>query len=343
MNKQLFSFFPLIFASLFLAGCAARTYTNPVCAINIPDPSVRKLASQYYVFGTTGNSHMSDGRIFSLFRSADLVHWAPLGGALVPPSEKYQEYWAPEITERDGKYYLYYAAGYPEREHFVIRVGLSDHPEGPYVDSGSVLQDCDTNRFTIDPYPFRDDDGHWYLFYACDFPFDSPGAHAGTGIAAGKLTDMTHLGGDRHIIVRSSHDWTLYETNRWMDAFQKRFAQWHTMEAPCVLKHGGKYYCFFSGANWQTSRYGVDYVVADHPLGPYTGSGDHARVLHGREGKVRGPGGATIVTGPDGKTQYMVYHAWNREMTERQLCIDRLEWTSEGPCVVPTVIPQPAP
>ena len=333
----------LLLAICFPAGCATHTYTNPVCARDVPDPSVKKLAGQYYVFGTTADKKLPDGRIFSLFRSADLVHWTPLGGALVPPSEKYQQYWAPEITERDGKYYLYYAAGYPESEHFVIRVGLSARPEGPYADSGSILQDCETNRFTIDPYPFRDDDGQWYLFYACDFPFESRAAHAGTGIAADRLVDMTRLGCDRHVIVRSSHDWTLYESNRWMNVFHQQFAQWHTMEAPCVVKHDGKYYCFFSGANWQTSRYGVDYVVADNPLGPYTGSGDHARVLRGIAGQVRGPGGATIVTGPDGKTQYMVYHAWNREMTERQLCIDRLEWSSEGPRVTPTTTPQPAP
>ena len=28
--------------------------------------------------------------------------------------------------------------------------------------------------------------------------------------------------------------------------------------------------------------------------------------------------------GPDGKTEYLVYHAWNAKMTERQLCIDKL-------------------
>ena len=116
---------------------------------------------------------------------------------------------------------------------------------------------------------------------------------------------------------------------------------WHTIEGPCAVKHDGKYYCFYSGANWQTPRYGEDYVVADSPLGPYSGAGDHARVLHGIPGQVFGPGGATITTGPDGKTQYIVYHAWNKQMTERQLCIDKLEWTPDGPSATPTTIPQP--
>jgi GH43 family beta-xylosidase len=107
-----------------------------------------------------------------------------------------------------------------------------------------------------------------------------------------------------------------------------------------VTKHDGKYYCFYSGANWQTPRYGVDYVMADKPLGPYTGAGDHARVLHGVPAQVIGPGGNALATGPDGKTQYIIYHAWNKAMTERQLCIDPLNWTPDGPRATATVTPQ---
>jgi hypothetical protein len=45
-------------------------------------------------------------------------------------------------------------------------------------------------------------------------------------------------------------------------------------------------------------------------------------IVRSSHGKVRGPGGA-IITGPDSKTQYMVCHTWNRELTECRLCIDR--------------------
>jgi beta-xylosidase len=333
---------------LQVAGCSstgghsqviAATYTNPVFAANMPDPSVKKFGDYYYAFGTTGDQRLPDGRIFTELRSKDLVHWEPLGGALIPPSgdTRYQ-YWAPEIAENKGKYYLYYAMGGLEPEHFVLRVAVSDKPQGPFTDSGVILKDVEGNRFTIDPYPFRDDDGQWYLFYAVDFPYESPGLHAGTGIVADRLVDMTRLAGERKVIVRAAHDWTLFESNRRMDVFNQTF-NWHTIEGPCVVKHDGKYYCFYSGANWQTPRYGVDYVVADKPLGPYTGAGDHARVLHGVPGQVIGPGGNAIATGPDGK-QYIVYHAWNKQMTERQLCIDRLEWTPDGPRVTATVTPQ---
>ena len=346
---------PPLFALLLLAsfepGCStpnnhsntARTYTNPVYAGDMPDPSVERIGSYYYAFGTTGNNRLLDGRIFTLLRSRNLVDWQPLGGALVPPSENVNyQYWAPSIAENQGKYYLYYAMGGVEPEHFVIRVGISDKPQGPYLDSGAILTDCESNRFTIDPFPFRDSDGRWYLFYACDFPYESPGLHAGTGIVVDRLINMTRLGCDRQVVVRPAYDWTLYESNRWMSVFDGTF-NWHTIEGPCVLKHNGKFYCFYSGSNWQTSRYGEDYVVADNPLGPYTGAGDRARALHGIPDKVRGPGGISIVTGPDRKSQFIVYHAWDQQMKKRQMCIDRLVWTSEGPRCTPTVMPQPLP
>ena len=160
-----------------LLGCSSakqhgrgvvRTYQNPVFAGDMPDPSVRKFGKYYYAFGTTGAGRMPDGRIFSMLRSENLVDWEELGGALVQPTNNHgYQYWAPEITEHRGKYYLYYAMGGVETERFALRVGTSSKPQGPYVDAGVVLSDCESNRFTIDPFPFRDDDGQWYLFYAC--------------------------------------------------------------------------------------------------------------------------------------------------------------------------------
>ena len=248
---------------LFAAG---RTYTNPVYAGSMPDPSVFRYKETYYAFGTTGNERLADGRIFTLLRSTNLVDWEKLGGALEPPSPSRRvQYWAPEITVDEGKFYLYYAMGGLEPESFQLRVGISSRPEGPFVDSGQTLMDCESNRFAIDPFPFRDEDGQWYFFYARNFTNCAPGEHPGTALMVDRLVEMTRLAGDCHVVARARYDWTLYEAKRHMDVYNATF-DWHTIEGPCVVKHDGKYYCFYSGANYQTTRYGVDYVVASKPM-----------------------------------------------------------------------------
>ena len=83
--------------------------------------------------------------------------------------------------------------------------------------------------------------------------------------------------------------------------------------------------------------------MADHILGPYREARGPA--------DAAAPGGARVlpvvaghVLGPDGRTEYLVYHAWNAAMTERQLCVDPLAWTAQGPrCLGPTYTPQPLP
>jgi len=343
---------PALVIVLLQTGCATAkpaakesaraTYTNPVIADDVPDPTVKKFGSHYYCFGTTGNRRAPDDRIFSTWRSDDLVHWEQLPGALTPPSSNTNYlYWAPEVTENKGIYYLYYAMGGVEPEHFGIRVALSDHPQGPYFDSGVVLKDCQTNRFTIDPFPFRDDDGQWYLFYARDFLNTDDGARAGTALVVDRMIDMTTLAGEPRTVLRARHDWQRFQAERPM--YGGTLWDWHTLEGPCVRKHEGRYYCFYSGGRWETESYGVDYAVADHPLGPYQDTSDSggARVLRSAPDHLLGPGHNSLVVGPDGETEYLAYHAWDPGRVARRMCLDRLLWTPEGPrCAGPTWIEQ---
>ncbi len=325
------------------AGGAKKTYTNPVFSGSMPDPGVLLHEGVYYAFGTTGKDRKPDGRIFTVLRSTDLVEWTEVGGALTPPNaDARYEYWAPEAAFHDGTFYLYYAMGGVVEEHFEVRVATSRSAEGPYTDTGTALVDCTKNHFTIDAHPFRDTDGQWYLFYARNYPNTEGGYKPGTGLAVDRLVGMTKLAGECRTVLRAKYDWTLYEAHRRMDVYDATF-DWHTIEGAYVRRHGGRYYCFYSGSNWQSSHYGVDYAVADHVMGPYTGQGREARVLHGRPGFMRGPGHHSVVTGPDGR-DWVVYHAWDEAMKVRQMCVDPLVWTAAGPrCDGPSTTARPAP
>ena len=328
-----------------VAWQSSPTYTNPVYAGSMPDPFVLQHQGTYYAFGTTGSDRKPNGRIFTVLQSTDLVDWQARGGALTPPTpDAAYQYWAPEVAYENGTFFLYYAMGGKEEEKFAVRVATSRAPDGPYTDNGAPLLDCERNRFTIDAHPFKDVDGQWYMFYARNFLDTDGGVLPGTALVVDRLVDMTRLAGRCRTVVRARHPWTLYEAKRRMNVYDRTFDEWHTIEGAFVRRHDGRYYCFYSGSNYQTASYGVDYVVADHVLGPYSGQGREARVLKGVPGKVRGPGHHSIALGPDGTSEYLVYHAWDAGMKVRQLCIDPLAWTPNGPrCVGPTTTPQPRP
>jgi arabinan endo-1,5-alpha-L-arabinosidase len=311
------------------------TYRNPVWGGYLADPFVLRHNGFYYAYGTgsdEGSGHQRDGRVFPVLRSEDLVNWTLLGGALEPIGNSLSViYWAPEVAERDGRFYMYYAADGR------LRVATSDRPEGPFRDVGVDL--FPNEPFTIDASPFRDPkDGQWYLFFAKDY-FDQ---RVGTGTAVVALgEDMVSVVGTPKTVVRASSDWQIYERNR--NWYNRVWDAWHTVEGPFVLEHAGKYYCLYSGGCWQGPDYGVSYAVADHPLGPYCDEWSHSGpiVLKGVDGKVLGPGHNSVVLGPDDKTQYVVYHAWDPQKTARRLCIDPLIWTADGPrCLGPSLGPQ---
>jgi GH43 family beta-xylosidase len=68
--------------------------------------------------------------------------------------------------------------------------------------------------------------------------------------------------------------------------------------------------------------------VADSVLGPYRDewNAEGPSVLKGIEGQILGPGHNSVVLGPDGKTPFMVYHAWDANRTARRMFIDPIRW-----------------
>jgi beta-xylosidase len=314
-------------------------YQNPVYPGYFADPFVLKAKDAYYAYGTGPIGE--DGRPFPILKSSDLVHWEPLGGALQPLTNPSAfNYWAPEVAEHNGRYYLFYSASTSQSdEHHRLRVALADHPAGPFTDADRIL--IPQLGFTIDASPFRDPQtGKWYLYFATDFEADHP---HGTGLAVVQLCDdLMGISTEPKPVIRAQADWQIYERNR--DYKGKVWTAWHCVEGPSVLFHEGKYYCLYSGGAWHGDNYGVGYAVADHPLGPFKDefAEQGPTVLKGIPNKVIGPGHNSTVPGPDDQTLFMVYHAWDPGHTARRMCIDPIRWTQTGPKVDgPSTEPRP--
>lgn len=311
--------------------------TNPVYPEYFADPFAWKHDGVYYAVGTGGSeaAGVEQERVFPMLRSVDMARWEYARNALVRPDPRLgHSFWAPEVAVWHDRFYLYYSVGHEDKNH-QLRVAAADSPLGPYIDCGAALIDPATCPFAIDPDPFQDDDGQWYLFYARDFLDDDPRYRHGTAIVVDRLIDMTTLAGEERTVLRARSDWQRFLKDRPMYG---GIFDWHTLEGPCVRRHHGRYYCFYSGGRWETDSYGVDYGVADHILGPYSDAGNELgpRVLRTVPGKVVGPGHNSIVDGGDGN-EYIVYHAWDPGGIARRMCIDKLFWTPDGPrCDGPT-------
>lgn len=316
----------------------------PVHDRYLADPFVWRHGDTWYAIGT--GQEEADGttagweRVIPLLTSTDLVHWTDRGRVLVPPQPFLGgQYWAPEVAYADGRFVLYYSAGH--HEHGIphqLRVATAERPEGPYRDVGEPLLLPGEETFLFDPHPFRDHDGRWYLFYCRNFWDTAPDRRPGDGIAARPLETMTRLGATATTILRPDADWQRGPIRQ----HQGRDIDWHTTEGACVVRRDGLYYLFYSGSAWFTATYGVHFVVAESVLGPYRHTvGDPAPgILRATPGLLRGPGHNSIVAGPDGEPR-LVYHAWNEDMTRRQMHIDRLRWernSGDGPAWLPRVV-----
>lgn len=307
-------------------------YSNPVYQGTFADPFVLRHEGHYFAVGT---GPASDG-VFPTLTSPDLVNWTPGIAAMIPP-EGYEngDFWAPEIAYRDGTFFLYYSVGVGHVGH-QLRVATSSRPEGPYRDSGHPLLDPKSAPFAIDAHPFQDVDGRWHLYYARDFlDTDRPG----TSLVVAPLDDPFHLQDEFHVVARAHHDWQIFEAARPMPQYGTSLFHWHTLEGPFVVPHEGRLYCLYSGGNFGNATYGVDFVVSDSVYGNYEddNDGSGARVLRTVPGIVIGPGHNSVTRSPDGSKHIVVYHAWDRRMDGRRLCIDPLEWTADGPrCAGPT-------
>lgn len=325
-------------------------YENPVHPGYFADPFVWRHGDEWHAIGTgepeAGGAvaQLDAPAAFPLLRSRDLVSWQPAGFALLPIDATLgRSYWAPEVACAEGRWYLYYSVGHGDRRHH-LRVATSESPLGPYLDQGA-LTDPDEVPFAIDPSPFRDRDGRWYLFHARDLlqPLDAAGraVRVGTALVVSPLERMTALGAATPI-ARATCDWQRFAREREMYGARH---DWHTLEGPSVLHRAGRYWCLYSGGCWQDESYGVDFLVAEHPLGPWSDAGVETgpRVLRSVPGEVAGPGHCSVFADAAGR-DWLAYHTWNAARDRRQLCIDPLEFTAAGPRARgPSRAPRPAP
>ncbi len=301
-------------------------FTNPIGGVALGDPFVLRYRGQFYLYGTNDGPPLADGRAIPVYRSDDLIHWTPLGGAL-EMIEPTADHWAPEVMAWNGKFYMVVSFGDVERTGHALWVAVADRPEGPFRLRSRVSGPDE--RFSIDGSWLLDDDGRLYLYRCLDFVDDADPPH-GTGIVVQEMADPFTPIGRPATVLRAHAPWHLFEANRPMPLYERRtFAAWNTIEGPAPVRRNGKVYCGYSGGNY-TGAYGTGEAVADRPLGPYRDARGAAGPIFGtKPGLVEGPGHFSVVR-PDGVHDWIVLHGRRPGEPGRRVWLCPADWGDEG-------------
>jgi GH43 family beta-xylosidase len=288
------------------------------------DPFVLKTDEGYVAYGTCPEgSDEYDDLEFVVLTSSDLLTWRSHGGALKRvDSALGTDYWAPEVAHADGRWWMFYSVGHDIAGHH-IRVAVADRPLGPFSDLGFDL--TPDELFAIDPHPFQDADGRWYVFFARDvLDADRPGTH----LAVAPLEGMTRLGPIVEVLQPFA-DWQIYERSREMHG---AVYDWHTLEGPSVVRRRGRYWMTYSGGAWTGEGYAVSWAVAESPVGPWRPAPASAPPLLRTSGGLLGPGHNSLTVDPYGN-DVIIFHSWDAARTRREMYGRRMFFDEDGPRV----------
>ncbi|MBI1839778.1 MAG: family 43 glycosylhydrolase [Verrucomicrobia bacterium] len=303
-----------VFSILCLVGCVAAgsaseapglPFTNPVIPGDYPDPSVIRVGKDYYATATTSEW----GPEFQILRSRDLVRWKPVG-VVFPhrPAWAVGNFWAPEIAEHLGRYYVYYVArkrGGP----LAVAVATAAKPEGPYVDHGPLVAQ---EAGSIDPMPITDENGDRYLVWK----EDGNSRRLPTILWAQRLTrDGLRLVGERTALFHNDAGW-----------------EGAVVEGPFVVRRADGFYLFYSGNACCGLKCGYALGVARSRklLGPWEKAPTNP-ILAGND-DWRCPGHGSIVRDPAGR-YFLLYHAYDAKssvFTGREALLDEVIFGADG-------------
>ncbi|BES62600.1 glycoside hydrolase family 43 protein [Dysgonomonas capnocytophagoides] len=353
MMKQL-----LIYSLFICLGFACKTgdktevqISNPL-PISFGDPFILYNTSDttFYMYGTSGKL-----KGFKTYASKDLLHWVDKGiiyDNTQAISWGTDCFWAPEVYERNGKFYLWYSANWKhnpnnEDENFRIGVAVSDSPTGPFRD----LYD----HPVFDPgYPvidanlyFDDESGKVYLYYSrCCYKhpveseisiwakekgwFDNIEESWIYGVEV--KPDFSAIMGEPQLLLQPPSKMNDLQAEWESRSVTSREVNRRWTEGSFLFKDKDTYYMMYSVNYFEGQDYAVGYATSKHPMGPFAKAANNPVLQKNssKGGNVTGTGHNMVLTLPD-KQKLCVYHARTRDSgNQRVVFIDKMTIDKDG-------------
>jgi len=301
--------------------------------VEVHDPVMARQGHRYYVFST--------GPGITIYQSSDLEHWKWIGRAFETEPEWAREtvpgfaghLWAPDVFEKDGRYYLFYSVSAFGKNTSAIGVTVNatldpDSPDYEWIDQGPVLQSVPFRDQwnAIDPAVVADEDGTAWLAFGSFWE----------GLKLVRLDPgLTRLAEPQewHSLARRPRD----------PATPDDRAGDGAIEAPFIFHKGGWFYLFVSFdkcCRGMDSTYKIIVGRSQSVTGPYVDKdgtpmleGGGSLVLEGTDDWVAlGHNGAYSFDGQD----WLVFHAYETADNGKQkLRILPMSWEDGWPRVDP--------
>jgi GH43 family beta-xylosidase len=324
MQRTLHSSFNLA-PGLLLLGCLAgpfatagrasepATFTNPIVESGA-DPWVIRRDGQYYLCQSRRGTGVWVGRSAQLHRLGQTVWarvWDPPKGAAYS-----REIWAPELHWLRDRWYVYVAAddGQNANHRMYVLEGDPRDPQLPFRFIGKIADPSD--RWAIDGTVLTFDDGRLYFIWSGWEGTEN----VSQNLYLAPMSNPWTISGARVCISRPEYDW-------------EKHGRPLINEGPQILRHQNRLFIIYSASG----SWGDDYCLGQlawtgsDPLKPESWVKKPIPVFS-RTKDVFGPGHCSFVKSPDGREDWIVYHAAKRSGSgwDRNIRLQRFSWLPDG-------------
>ena len=284
-----------------LANAQPRTFANPLLPYGA-DPWCIYQNGYYYYTNSMGDKLV----LWKTKNMADLKNavkktiWTP------PLNTSYsKELWAPELHFIDNKWYMYFAADDGSNNNhriYVLENPSRDPLAGTWTLKGKVADA--TNKWAIDASVFENK-GKYYMIWA-GWQGDENGEQ---DIYIAQLKNPWTITGPRVKVSSPTYQWEKYGDLH--DANNPPHV--NVNEGPEILKHSNKIFLVYSASGCWTDYYALGMLTASTDgdlLNPKSWMKSPEPVFkQSPENEVYAPGHNAFFKSPDGKEDWIIYHA----------------------------------
>lgn len=278
-----------------------KTFTNPLLPSGADPYSFYKDGYYYYTHTSQNELKLWKTKNLSDLKTAETkTIWTPPKGTMYS-----KELWAPEIHFIAGKWYMYFAADDGDNNKhrmYVLENPSADPMQDNWTFKGQVGDE--TNKWAIDGDVFEHK-GKLYMIWS-GWEGDKNGTQ---DIFIAKMKNPWTIEGKRSKISSSDFDWEKHGDIKG----DPNLTHVNVNEGPQILKHDNKLFIIYSASGCWTDFYALGMLSTSTNadlLDPKSWNKYPEPIFkQSPENGVFAPGHNSFFKSPDGKEDWILYHA----------------------------------